>query len=190
MFERKPRSLYPREFCLDQDLTFIPKVGTTARQTLHDPPALSFDQLRLSPLVLMAVSILAASLAGSKSRAGTTVGYLGSSSYRGDTNMKRLGCARTLWGSRGTVGALDTCGHLPHPSIGQRQLTQKLGHQRHDEFTCRDADVRLESAELLLTEQNRWLSGARIQSQPRFLNADSGSFKYCDFSVLFYTDCS
>lgn len=31
------------------------------------------------PLVLMAVSILAASLSGSKSRAGTTVGNLGSS---------------------------------------------------------------------------------------------------------------
>ena len=36
-----------------------------------------------SPLVLMAVSILAASLVGSKSCAGTTVGYMGSGSCRG-----------------------------------------------------------------------------------------------------------
>lgn len=37
----------------------------------------------LSPLVLMAVSILAASLAGSKSRTATTVGNKRSGSYRG-----------------------------------------------------------------------------------------------------------
>lgn len=36
----------------------------------------------LSPLVLMAVSIRAASFSGSKSRAGTTVGNLGSGPYR------------------------------------------------------------------------------------------------------------